>query len=60
MTHQLSCIIPGCTAEFAGESEDEILRQVADHAARDHKITSIDAETVKKIRAAIRKPSVHP
>ena len=55
MSQYLSCIIPGCTAEFAGESEDEILRQVAEHAARDHKITTIDPETVEKVRAAIRK-----
>ncbi len=55
MSQYLSCIIPGCTAEFSGQSEDEILRQVADHAASEHKMTSIDPETVKKVRAAIRK-----
>lgn len=55
MAHQLSCIIPGCTADFEGQSEDEILQQVAQHAAKEHGMEKIDAATVEKVRAAIRK-----
>ncbi|HEX6031539.1 MAG TPA: DUF1059 domain-containing protein [Tepidiformaceae bacterium] len=55
MTQHLSCIIPGCTAEFEGESEEQILQQVAQHAAKDHGMDRIDAPTVEKVRAAIRK-----
>jgi predicted small metal-binding protein len=53
----LACndIVPGCAAQVTAESEDEVMRQAAEHAAKDHGLTKIDAATTEKIRSAIRK-----
>jgi predicted small metal-binding protein len=52
---QFSCgaVVPGCTASFHGESEAEILRQVAVHAREDHGMAEVPAEVVERVRAAI-------
>ncbi len=53
---QFACgdVVPGCDAEFAGASEDDILAAVAVHAGRDHSLTSIPPELVSQVRAAMR------
>lgn len=55
MSMILECIVPGCAAQVAGESEEEILRQAAEHGAKDHGMAKVDEPTVEKMRAAIRK-----
>lgn len=45
-------VVPGCTASFTG-SEDEILGQVAAHAARDHGLADVPPELVTQVRAAM-------
>ena len=47
-------VIPGCAAVFEGSSEQDVLDQVAAHAAADHDITEISAEVLAAVRAAIR------
>ena len=47
-------LFPGCSVEARGETEDEILKQAADHARKDHGLSQIDAGTLAKVRAAIR------
>lgn len=42
-----------CGAVVRAESEEEILRQAAEHAQRDHGLEITD-EVVRKVRAAIR------
>jgi predicted small metal-binding protein len=56
MAKVLQCgeLFPGCSIEARGETEDEVLRQAAEHARRDHGVGQLDAATVAKVRAAIK------
>ena len=58
---EFSCgeLIPGCWASFRGESNDEILQQLAVHARDEHGMDEVPPEVVDKIRAGIseREPS---
>jgi predicted small metal-binding protein len=47
-------VFPGCTAEVRANTDDEILRQAAEHAQRVHGVETVDDTTVEKVRAAIR------
>ena len=47
-------LFPGCSVEARGETEEEILKQAAEHAKRDHGVAQIDAGTLAKVKAAIR------
>jgi predicted small metal-binding protein len=47
-------LFPGCAIVASGENEDEILKQAAEHARRDHGVTQIDAATLARVKAAIR------
>ena len=47
-------LFPGCSIEARGETEEEILRQAAEHARKDHGLSQIDAGTLAKVKAAIR------
>lgn len=53
---EFSCgdIVPGCGTQFAGDSDDDILAQVAVHAAEVHGITSPGADLVEAVRSKIR------
>ena len=52
---QFSCgaVVPGCTASFSAESEQEILSQVAEHARADHGMDDVPPEVVEQVRANI-------
>ena len=52
---EFSCgaMVPGCWATFQGESEDEILRQVAVHARDVHGMDDVPPDVADEIRAAI-------
>ncbi len=56
MAKVLRCgeLFPGCSIEARGETEEDILKQAAEHARRDHGVTQIDAATLAKVKAAIR------
>jgi predicted small metal-binding protein len=56
MEKRLQCndVVPGCPAEMRGATEDEVLRQAAEHARTAHGIEQIDYQTVAKVKAAIR------
>jgi len=47
-------LFEGCETVARGESEEEVLKQAAEHARRDHGISQIDAATLAKVKAAIR------
>ena len=47
-------LFPGCAVVARGETEDEILKQAAEHAKRDHGVATIDPATLAKVKAAIR------
>jgi predicted small metal-binding protein len=52
---EFSCgvMVPGCWATFQGESDDEILRQVAVHARDVHGMDDVPPDVADEIRAAI-------
>jgi predicted small metal-binding protein len=43
-----------CEGELRAETEEEIMRQAAEHARTTHNVQSMPAELVQKVRAAIR------
>ncbi len=43
-----------CPAEMRGETEEEVMRQAAEHARAVHNLTEISQEAAEKIRALIR------
>jgi predicted small metal-binding protein len=47
-------VIPDCQAHFRAETDDEILREVAAHAARDHGLNEVPASVVQRVRELIR------
>jgi predicted small metal-binding protein len=47
-------VIPNCEARFTGHSEDEILEQVASHAAHDHGLEAVPEAVVERVRELIR------
>ena len=55
MSKVLNCgeLFPGCAVQARGETEEEILKQAAEHTRRDHGVTQIDAATLAKVKAAI-------
>lgn len=46
-------VVPGCDARFTATTEDGILSQVADHARRDHQMTTVPSDVVELIRSRI-------
>ncbi len=47
-------VVPGCAAEVRAGSEEEVLRQAAEHARTAHGLQQIDADTAARVKAAIR------
>lgn len=47
-------VIPNCEARFTGKSDDEILQQVAAHAAHDHGLSDVPPAVVERVRELIR------
>lgn len=51
MTFKLACgdVMPGCSARFESSDRDQLLGDVARHAAADHGITEITPEVRQAI-----------
>ncbi|MCA1713005.1 MAG: DUF1059 domain-containing protein [Actinobacteria bacterium] len=47
-------VVPGCAGTFTGATEDDVLAQVAPHAAQAHGLTDVSPELVQQIRDKIR------
>jgi predicted small metal-binding protein len=47
-------VVPGCDFVASAPTDEELLRHVAEHAARDHGVTAITPELAEKVKAAIR------
>jgi predicted small metal-binding protein len=47
-------VVPGCRARFVGEHDEDILSQVAVHAAGVHGISEVPAELAGAVTAATR------
>lgn len=46
-------VVPGCDARFVCRSDDEILVQVAQHAAEVHDMPEVSSSVVDEVRARI-------
>jgi len=46
-------VVPGCWATFEGESDEEILKQVAVHAREVHGMDEVPPDVADEIRAEI-------
>ncbi|HET9957396.1 MAG TPA: DUF1059 domain-containing protein [Polyangiaceae bacterium] len=53
---EFSCgdVVPGCTAKFRCNSDEEVLREVAAHARDAHGIKDVPPELIKVVREHIR------
>jgi predicted small metal-binding protein len=47
--------MPGCTATFNAETEDELLAQVGPHAIDAHGITDITPDVLEAVKGAIKR-----
>jgi predicted small metal-binding protein len=47
-------IVPGCTFTASAQTEEELLTEVAAHAAHDHGVTDVTPELAAKVKAAIK------
>lgn len=56
MTKHIACndVVPGCAFEASAGNEDELLRQVTTHAAKEHGVQEVTPELAEKVKAAIR------
>jgi predicted small metal-binding protein len=53
-TFAFGAVVPGCTAEFAAETEEGLFEQIARHAREEHGLTEVPEELVRQVRANIR------
>jgi predicted small metal-binding protein len=53
MAKHLECVIPACEFAVTAATEEEILKQVAVHAAHAHGVTQIPSELAAQVKAAI-------
>ncbi len=53
---QLRCgdLMPGCNFVAEGKDVNEVMAKAADHAKKDHGMTTIPPDVAKKAQAAIR------
>ncbi len=55
MTFKLACgdVMPGCAAHFETDTQDELMQQVAAHAADAHGITEITPDVAQAVEGKI-------
>jgi predicted small metal-binding protein len=55
-TKHIACgdIVAGCQFTASAATEQELLKQVAAHAAHDHGVTDVTPELAARVKAAIR------
>jgi len=51
-------IVPDCPFTASAATEEELLQEVAAHAARDHGITEVTPELAARVKAAIKSRSM--
>ena len=56
MAKQITCgdVVPGCDWKASAQSEDELLKDVAAHAAEAHGVKDVTPELAAQVKAAIR------
>jgi len=60
MKKHIACgdVVPGCKFTVSAATEEDLIRKVAEHAAKEHGITDISPELAVKVKAAIRTDDV--
>jgi predicted small metal-binding protein len=53
-TFACGAVVPGCTATFAADTEDDIVEQVARHAREDHGLPEVPEQLVQQVLANLR------
>lgn len=55
MTFKLACgdVMPGCTARFETNNRDDLMGQVASHAAQVHGITTITPDVLRAVESKV-------
>jgi len=55
MTKHIACkdVVPGCPYEASAPNEEELLKQVSAHAAKEHGVKEVTPELAAKVKAAI-------
>jgi predicted small metal-binding protein len=53
-TFPCAAVVPGCDFAASAATEDELLKQVAEHAAEAHGLADVPPELVEKVKSAIR------
>lgn len=56
MKKHIACgnVVPGCSFTTSADTEEELIRKVAEHAAHAHGVTEVTAELAAKVKAAIQ------
>lgn len=56
MSKHFGCgdVVPGCSFVVTAANEEEVLREVARHAAQAHGLTEVSPELAAKVKAAIK------
>ncbi len=56
MSKELRCadVMPGCNFVAQGQEDSDVMKNMAEHAKRIHKMAAISMDIEKKARAAIR------
>ena len=57
MTQHIACndLVPGCQFTAKAETEAELMKKVAEHAAHEHGIREVTPELAAKVKAVIQK-----
>jgi predicted small metal-binding protein len=56
MTKHIACndVVEGCTFNADAATEEELVKQVTQHAAEKHGVTQVTPELAAKVKAAIQ------
>jgi predicted small metal-binding protein len=56
MEKQIACgdVVPGCAWKASAQTEEELVKQVAAHAAKAHGVEEVTPELAAQVKAAIR------
>jgi predicted small metal-binding protein len=56
MTKQIACgdVVEGCAWKASAKTEEELLKDVAAHAAQEHGVEDVTPELAARVKAAIR------
>ncbi len=56
MTKHIACgdVVPGCDWKADAATEEELVKQVVEHAAEAHGVREVSPDLAKKVKEAIR------